>query len=247
MNLVPLFEIQSFGINRLGRDIAIGDIHGCFSRVKAALREIAFDKAVDRLFCIGDLIDRGPQSDRILEWLDTPSVHAVMGNHEQMVCRAVQGIPFDRRYHKLNGGDWLDLLPAGEQVTIAQRLSLLPLVVEVQTPDGVVGLIHSDSFYDDWSELREMDGTVLHEDNPFVWCCLWAPLRFKRQYRAVVNGVRAVIHGHVTVPEVTVLGNTFYIDTGGWLPSGHFTLLNLHTLLPELPREMPVDSSGGWD
>jgi serine/threonine protein phosphatase 1 len=237
--MLPGFQIASYAINKKGRDLAVGDIHGCFSRVRAALRAIDFNEAVDRLFCVGDLVDRGAQSDRVLEWLERPWVRSVMGNHEQMLLGAVKGDAFDRRFHNLNGGDWLELLPADEQVAIAERVSQLPLVVEVETPQGVVGLIHSDSFYDDWSEIREMEQKILDDDHPFVWSCLWAPLRFKRQYRQVVNGIRAVVHGHVTVPDVTVLGNTFYIDTGGWLPSGqgHFTLLNLHTLMPELPPD----------
>ena len=241
------FHLERFGLNGHGRDLAIGDVHGCFGEVKAALRKIRFDEKVDRLFCVGDLIDRGPQSDQVLEWLDKPWLHAIMGNHELMAWRSVKGIPFDRRYHKMNGGDWLELVADDEQVTIAERLSALPLVIEVETPIGIVGLVHSDSYFDDWSDLGQLDWKDLHDDHPFVWCCLWAPLRFKQQYRRVVKNVRAVIHGHVTVPGVTVLGNTFYIDTGGWLPRGHFTLLNLHTLMPELPRDTPVDSAGGRD
>lgn len=233
------FHLRRLGLNEHGRDLAVGDIHGCFEELAATLGKVHFDEAVDRLFCVGDLVDRGPQSDRVLEWLEKPWLHAVMGNHEQMAWRSAKGIPFDRTYHEMNGGDWLTQLSEHEQVTIGEQLSMLPLVVEVETPNGVVGIIHSDSFYDDWSELLGSDWTQLHDDHPFVWCCLWAPLRFQRQYRRVVENVRAVIHGHVTVPGVTVLGNSFYIDTGGWLPAGHFTLLNLHTLMPELPPDAP--------
>ncbi|MBS0455367.1 MAG: metallophosphoesterase [Proteobacteria bacterium] len=239
------FRLESFSLNRRGRDIAVGDIHGCFQEIATRLTQIGFDKSVDRLFCVGDLIDRGSQSDQVLEWLDEPWLHSIMGNHEQMAWRSVKGIPFDRRFHQMNGGEWLELLPVDEQMAIAERLSALPLVIEVETPNGIVGLVHADSYFDDWFELRSIDWTQLHDDAPFVRCCLWSPLRFKRQYRRVVKNVRVVIHGHVTVPGVTVLGNTFYIDTGGWLPEGHFTLLNLHTLMPELPRALPDGSAGG--
>lgn len=239
------FRLERFDLNSHGRDLAIGDIHGCFAEVKAALEMAQFDGKVDRLFCLGDLIDRGPQSDQVLEWLDEPWLHAIMGNHEQMAWRSVKGTPFDRQFHKMNGGDWLELLPTDEQMAIAERLSALPLVIEVQTPLGIVGLVHADAYFEDWSELRAIYWEKLHDDDPIVQCCLWRPHRFKRQYRRVVKNVRVVIHGHVTVPGVTVLGNTFYIDTGGWLPAGHFTLLNLHTLMPELPRDTPDGSAGG--
>jgi len=239
------FRLERFDLNSYGRDLAIGDIHGCFAEVKAALGMVQFDGKVDRLFCLGDLIDRGPQSDQVLEWLDEPWLHAIMGNHELMAWRSVNGFPFNRRLHKMSGGDWLELLPAEQQVAIAERMSGLPLVIEVETPFGIVGLVHSDSYFDDWSDVHSIDWQQLHENNPFVRCCLWSPIRFTRQYQRVVNNVRAVIHGHVTVPSVTVLGNSFYIDTGGWLPAGHFTLLNLHTLTPELPRDELDDSASG--
>ena len=247
MTRPPSFYLKKFGLNTVGRDLAIGDIHGCFGGVKAALKKVGFNEAVDRLFCVGDLIDRGPQSERVLEWLDKPWLHAIMGNHEQMAWLSVHGTPVERRYHKMSGGAWLAHLPVEEQMTIAARLCALPLIAEVDTPNGIVGLIHCDFSYDDWAELRGMNWKKLDHDHPFVRCCLWAPVRFKSRYRRVVDNVRAVIHGHVTVANMTVLANTFYIDTGGWLPAGDFTLLNLHTLMPELRRDVAGTSCEGSD
>ena len=40
----------------------VGDLHGCFARLMAALRERKFDPYQDLLLSVGDLIDRGPQS-----------------------------------------------------------------------------------------------------------------------------------------------------------------------------------------
>lgn len=237
MTRSPFFHLKRFGLNTAGRDLVVGDIHGCFGDVEAILKRLRFDEDTDRLFCVGDLIDRGPQPDRVLEWLHKSWLHSLMGNHERMAWLSVHGSSFEREHHKMNGGEWLAQLPAEEQALIASRLAALPLVGEVETPNGIVGLVHADFSYDDWAELHTVDWKRLDDDHPFVRCCLWSPVRFKSQYRLAVRNVRAVIHGHVTVSGVTVLGNTFYIDTGGWLPEvGHFTLLNLHTLKPEPPR-----------
>ena len=52
--------LPRFARNVGGRDFAVGDIHGCFSHLSRSLEAIGFDAAVDRLFSVGDLVDRGP-------------------------------------------------------------------------------------------------------------------------------------------------------------------------------------------
>ena len=47
---------RRFERNDLGRDFAVGDIHGHFSRLQKKLDEIGFNQDVDRLFSVGDLI-----------------------------------------------------------------------------------------------------------------------------------------------------------------------------------------------
>lgn len=56
--------LQRFAVNQSGRDFAVGDIHGCFSKLEAALRRVGFIPEKDRLFSVGDLVDRGPESHR---------------------------------------------------------------------------------------------------------------------------------------------------------------------------------------
>lgn len=79
-----IMSVAHFSQNTLGRDIAVGDIHGCFSKLKTSLKRIRFDPSKDRLFSVGDLVDRGPESHHVLEWLDLSWFHAICGNHEQL-------------------------------------------------------------------------------------------------------------------------------------------------------------------
>ena len=60
------WTVQSFEENRQGRDFVVGDVHGEFGVLENALEQIQFDFQVDRLFCVGDLIDRGPQTCSVL-------------------------------------------------------------------------------------------------------------------------------------------------------------------------------------
>lgn len=65
-------KLKHFTVNTAGRDFAVGDIHGHFTRLQVALDAVSFDPAVDRLFSVGDLVDRGPESEQVLEWLAKP-------------------------------------------------------------------------------------------------------------------------------------------------------------------------------
>ena len=58
MDKAPL--IRRFPLNRRGRDLAVGDIHGYFALLQQALNRVGFDPVCDRLFSVGDLTDRGP-------------------------------------------------------------------------------------------------------------------------------------------------------------------------------------------
>ena len=65
--------IKRFELNNKGRDYVVGDIHGCFSLLSKELYEIGFDEKTDRLFSVGDLVDRGTESHLAVEWLKKPS------------------------------------------------------------------------------------------------------------------------------------------------------------------------------
>jgi serine/threonine protein phosphatase 1 len=72
-----------------GRILAIGDIHGCNSRLKQLLHRIVFDPLADTLVFVGDYLDRGPDVRGVIETLLTlketsPNVICLRGNHETM-------------------------------------------------------------------------------------------------------------------------------------------------------------------
>ena len=73
----------------------VSDLHGHFDELMTMLEVIEFDPEKDRLFILGDVIDRGPQSAELLWWLmkEAPqSVHCLLGNHEDMLWAAVDAI-----------------------------------------------------------------------------------------------------------------------------------------------------------
>ena len=63
---------------------AVGDIQGCFEEFKEGLELINFKSSKDFLWITGDLINRGPESLKVLEYVFKirNSVHIVLGNHD---------------------------------------------------------------------------------------------------------------------------------------------------------------------
>ncbi len=77
----------------MSRTFAIGDIHGCDTAFESVLELIA-PSTDDTLVVLGDVIDRGPNSARVLEMLLQLSADAnvvfVLGNHEEMMFQALE-------------------------------------------------------------------------------------------------------------------------------------------------------------
>ncbi|MEE1921958.1 symmetrical bis(5'-nucleosyl)-tetraphosphatase [Pseudomonas sp. 148P] len=63
---------------------AVGDLQGCLDPLKCLLDRVKFDPAVDRLWLVGDLVNRGPQSLETLRYLYAmrDSLVCVLGNHD---------------------------------------------------------------------------------------------------------------------------------------------------------------------
>lgn len=89
---------------------AIGDIQGCYHALQALLARIEFNPETDRLWLVGDLINRGSGSLDVLRWCYShqESLRVVLGNHDLHALVVANGIV---SAHK---GDTLDALLAAE-------------------------------------------------------------------------------------------------------------------------------------
>ena len=104
---------------------AIGDIQGCYAPLARMLDRIAFDPAADRLWIVGDLVNRGPESLQVLRFLrdlgDAASI--VLGNHDLYLLMVAAG--FKRR----DSDDTLfQVLEAPDRDELIDWLACLPLI-----------------------------------------------------------------------------------------------------------------------
>ncbi len=138
MKLHKLKKLRYLKGNRFGKDFIIGDLHGCYHSLMSLLDDANFNFERDRLFGVGDLIDRGPDSIKCLSLLNEPFFHSVKGNHEDMYCQIAYG---DRRWlhpedywDPKNGGEWSKDWYRQKSVDLkywADRFMKLPYVIEV--------------------------------------------------------------------------------------------------------------------
>ena len=69
------------------RRIFIGDVHGHYEGLMHLLAAIA-PASSDQIYFVGDLIDRGPQSSQVIEFIRRHNYPCVLGNHEQLLLDA---------------------------------------------------------------------------------------------------------------------------------------------------------------
>ncbi len=78
---------------------AIGDIHGCFLTLQSLLRRIRFRPSRDRLWLVGDLVNRGPRSLEVLRWAAEMGdrIVVVLGNHDLHLLARAAGLAQPKR------------------------------------------------------------------------------------------------------------------------------------------------------
>jgi serine/threonine protein phosphatase 1 len=222
MTPTPVPVVQHHESNRDGRDFVIGDLHGCVDALRFLLREAGFDASRDRLFSVGDLVDRGDQCEEALGLLDKPWFHAVLGNHEDALCSVAEGRLPRYRWYGI-GGTWAEALPEGALVGYAKRLRQLPLVRVIGEGAARFNVLHAEFFGDDAEiDAGAFDDTVRER-------MLWGRELVLGTAKPSRRALSLTYCGHTPVRDVMQIGAQRFIDTGAFIPEGRLTMVEALT------------------
>lgn len=206
---------------------AIGDIHGCADALGDLLGQIVDDHTSraprqSAIVCLGDLIDRGPDSRGVIDMLrrfDVPGlpVHVIAGNHEEMFLRGIKGSPTVLPAWLRHGGDafcqsygldptsirGLDVRTMRQRIIRAipqEDVAFLEAAVE-RVRFGDYLLVHAGINPElDLDEQESRDLRWIRE--PF--------LESNADFGCVV------VHGHTISPEIVERPNRIGLDTGAY-------------------------------
>jgi len=224
-------HISYFPCNQDGRDFVVGDIHGEFDMVKNALHIVEFDPIKDRLFCTGDLIDRGEDSVDVLEFLDQPFVYSVIGDHDfHFASKKIKDLRDISQQLDGIGLYWVNRISDQEILKIQNRFKQLPYVIEIQTRFGLIGIVHADVPKGmTWLDFKE---GIQSMDAETSITCLEGRDRSSSGDCSGVSGIFRLFAGHtVHWDGPRRLGNVFLIDTGAvhrrQNNKGSLTILNI--------------------
>ncbi len=198
--------------NRVGRDFIIGDLHGAYGMFIDALHDIKFDKTIDRMFSVGDLVDRGEDSAKCLRLINEPWFYAVKGNHEEMMCDAYKdSLKYDShqsmiRYdYTRNGGGWFYAEDKDSQFELKELAESMPLSITVGRDFGIC---HAQPPSNDWDDVKNIN---THMELNMLWGR--DVIRYRHPFDKVYN-IGKTYHGHTYTKHVYGMNNMFFIDTG---------------------------------
>ena len=224
------WKVKDFETNNQGRDFVAGDIHGEFEILEKALLQLNFDCQIDRLFCVGDLIDRGPCSSRVIEFLNYHWFHSIAGNHEWMLYNSHDDKSARRTLWYPNGGGWWEGLSTEVRNEVVEIIhSKQHALITIQTANRKIGLVHALIHpYYSWPEFCQK----IAVDQVLQQWALW-----ERDYQAfsdkTVAGIDLIFCGHTPVNLAHNFSNFINIDTGcghrtsHWLSAPALTIVDL--------------------
>lgn len=118
----------------------VGDLQGCLDPLICLLERVEFDPLSDVLWCVGDIVNRGPKSLATLRYVHDlgDAARIVLGNHDLHLLAILFG------GHKPHGSDTFDeILAADDAESLGHWMRRQPLYVETRVGDRRVVMTHA--------------------------------------------------------------------------------------------------------
>jgi serine/threonine protein phosphatase 1 len=207
-----------------GRLFIVGDIHGMYTMLENLLIEIKFNKEKDLLISVGDLIDRGKESYRTLEFLKEEWFESVLGNHEVLLMDYIEYPEGDsENFWESNGGMW-DKPDNIEYEDYYKIFTTLPLIIEINFKGKKIGINHTGVpyYFSDWKDYKyelENGNLDVYENT------LWDRTKYKECAEGetnYINNIDLIVSGHTIGNSTLMLENSLFIDTGAFKKDPNF-------------------------
>lgn len=249
---------------------AVGDIQGCYEELIRLLDQLGFDPSTDRLWCVGDLVNRGPDSLEVLRFVSGlgERVVCVLGNHDLHLLAVAAG-----QGERLRPQDTLHaVLAAPDRDELLEWLRHRPLL----HTDAELGftLVHA-GLPPDWdlaqasARARELEAILhgpdpgaffhaMYGNTPHAWSDRlegWERLRFitncftRLRYVTPDGGLELKAKGPPgtqppgCVPWFAAPGRR---SAGARIVFGHWSTLELHSRVARSHRVYPLDTGCVW-
>ena len=180
--------------------IAIGDIHGCYKTFRRLIEDEIQPGKGDTVYLVGDYIDRGPDSKKVLEYIiqlinNGYDIQGVRGNHEEILIDAYTDQTSEKFLLWMMNGAEDTLLSYGiESFDKMGSASLNEL------PEEHISFIKKLPYYIELDDFIIVHAGINYQaEEPYkdyksmVWCrdC---------QNDLQQSGGRTIIHGHTPIP-----------------------------------------------
>lgn len=201
-----LIRHKTIAVNTAGTDYVVSDIHGNYTLLTRAMKDVNFNPLLDRLFSVGDIIDRGPDSESCLNLLLQPWFIPVLANHELALINLLNdSSAIDDIRH--NGGEWINkhLNSPGIIRRWIELIKLrMPIAITIETSFGNVGITHAQPPMD-WNDITNEKLDII----PLIS----SRSQIKTASQERVKNITYTVHGHTNVNHLTLISNRFWIDT----------------------------------
>ena len=202
------------------RTIAIGDIHGCHEEFSELLRLIDLQPD-DRLVLLGDLVNRGPNTPRVLELARAHRAISLLGNHELRLLNYRR--TRDLKFVKENDLETFDQLTAEDWTYLENML------LTYEDPDLNLVCVHGGFLPDiPWNKQPAEIVTRIQVIDAAGQPCKRADAPAAPSWADLWNGPPFVVYGHTPRPEIYKRKWSVGIDTACAM-GGHLTAF----ILPE--------------
>lgn len=228
----------------LGRRlIFIGDIHGCLDDLTRLLAKVGYDHTTDHIVTTGDMVNKGPASGAVLDFLRSQGASCVRGNHDdRIVSKATQDLDgaalLDERVTSGDPELRLALSLTSEQLSYLQSCPLVLQVGNVPLHGNMVvvhgGLVPSQTL-EDQEPLAVMNMRIIHpvshmpsrehaQDGYVPWAELWEQYQSGLTTDPTLPGQRktmldaylgtTVVYGHDAKRDLQIRKHSKGLDSG---------------------------------